>query len=201
MALHPMFDGKPTLMIGMSGPPRSGKDTIGQALAALIEDRHRIQPQLLALSTPMREVVYAMLGIEYSVAHYERWKDVPQDAFGGRSIRQAMIAFTEEHVKPSYGKGFWAKSLLGRMWEPAPRVLIITDMGFDEEVEVLTERFGLDNTAYPQITRVGCTFDGDSRSFVGAPDRRTTIINDSDVPAAAEAVYRRLVDVFGWNFS
>ncbi len=200
MALHPAFD-KPTLMVGMSGPPRSGKDTIGHALAALIEDRHHTQPQLLALSTPMREVVYAMLGIEYSVTHYERWKDVPQEDFNGRSIRQAMIAFTEEHVKPSYGKGFWAKSLLGRMWEPQPRVLIITDVGFPEEVEVLTERFGRDNVVYPQITRVGCTFDGDSRSFVGTPGQKTTIINDSNVPAAAEALYQRLRHEFGWNFS
>lgn len=202
MALHPAFDtDKPTLLIGMSGPPRSGKDTIGSALASVIEDEHGIQPQLLALSTPMREVVYAMLGIEYSATHYERCKDIPQDDLNGRSIRQAMIAFTEEHVKPSYGQGFWAKSLLGRMWEPQPHVLIVTDMGFPEEVEVFSARFGVENTFYPQITRTGCSFEGDSRSYVGVPERRTTIINDGEIMTSARRIYGRLVNQFKWDFS
>lgn len=191
---------KPTLLIGMSGPPRSGKNTIAEHLAAVIEDRHGIQSQLLTLSTPMREVVYAMLGIEYSEAHYERCKDFPQEDFGGRSIRQAMIAFTEEHVKPSYGAGFWAKSLLGRMWDPRPRVLIITDMGFDEEVEVFSLHFGVKNTFYPQIVRPGQSFVGDSRNYVGAAGRWTTIVNDEDIPTAARRAYGRLVNQFGWKF-
>ena len=202
MALHPMFaDDRPTLLIGMSGPPRSGKDTIGIALAAIIEDKHSIQPQLLALSTPMREVVYAMLGIEYSATHYDTHKDLPQDTFGGKSIRQAMIAFTEQHVKPSYGRGFWAKSLFGRMWEPRPRVLIVTDMGFEEEVEEFSERFGIENTFYPQITRPGCSFAGDSRSYVGPPRRRVSVINDGSIEDAAQKTYERVLERTGWDFS
>lgn len=191
---------QPTLLIGMSGPPRSGKDTIGKLLGAVIEDRHGIQPQVRALSTPMREVVYAMLGIEYSETHYERCKDFPQEAFGGKSIRQAMIAFTEEHVKPTYGKGFWAASLLGRMWEPQPRVLIVTDLGFDEEVDVFSARFGVENTFYVHTVRPGCTFAGDSRSYVGAPGRWTSIINDEEPLTAAQCAYGRLVNQFGWKF-
>jgi len=197
-----MFDEtKPTLLIGMSGPPRSGKDTIGRMLGAVIEDIHGIQPQVLALSLPMRSVVYCMLGIDYSESHYELHKDDPQDAFGGKSIRQAMIAFTEEHVKPTYGRGFWAKSLIGRLWEPKPRVVIITDMGFEEEVDEFSAHFGLENTFYPQITRPGCSFKGDSRSFVGPHERRTSIINDSDVATAAHRIYGRLVNQFHWDFS
>lgn len=192
---------KPTLLIGMSGPPRSGKDTIGNILAAIIEDKHHIQPQVLALSTPMRAVVYCMLGIEYSEAHYERCKDHPQEDFGGKSIRQAMIAFTEEHVKPTYGVGFWARSLIARMWEPQPRVVIVTDMGFMEEVDIFSARFGVENTFYPQVTRPGTSFDGDSRTYVSAPGRFTAIINDEDVDTAAYRTYGRLVNQFGWDFS
>lgn len=192
---------KPAYFIGFSGPPRSGKDTIAQRLAAMIEDRHRIQPQLLACSTPMREVIYAMLGQTYDAGHYERHKDDPQPAFGGRSIRQAMIAFTEEHVKPAYGAGFWARSLLARRWELPPRVLIVTDCGFDAEVETFTGEYGVENVVYPQITRPHTTFKGDSRSYVGTKDRVTAIINDDDIDVAAGRLYGRLLNQFGWDFS
>jgi hypothetical protein len=188
-------------LIGFSGPPRSGKDSIATTLAAIIENKHGFQPQLLACSTPMREVVYAMLWLEYSEAHYDAHKDIPQEALGGRTIRQAMIALSEEHVKPSYGHKFWGQSLLARRWDPIPRVLIVTDCGFPAEVELFTEVYGFDNVAYPQIQRMHTTFEGDSRSYVGTPDRITAIINDDDVPTAANRLYGRLVNQFHWDLS
>ena len=187
-------------LIGFSGPPRSGKDSIAHQLAAIIEDKHGIQPQLLACSTPMREVVYAMLGRPYDSSHYELHKDDPQEAFQGKSIRQAMIALSEEHVKPSYGHDFWGHSLLARRWEPLPQVLIVTDVGFVSEVEVFTETFGLDNVVYPQIIRAGTSFERDSRSYVGTADRITSIINDDDISTAAHRLYGRLVNQFEWTF-
>lgn len=191
---------KPFYFIGFSGPPRSGKDSIAKRLAALIEDWHGVQPQLLACSTPMREVVYAMIGHPYDEVHYERHKDDPQPAFGGRSIREAMIALSEEHVKPSYGHDFWGRSLLGRRRDPAPRILIVTDCGFPAEVETFTNEYGVGNVAYPQITRPGATFEGDSRSFVGTPGRVTVVVNDADIDTAAGLLYGRLLDQFGWDF-
>lgn len=187
-------------LIGFAGPPRSGKDTLARYLAAIIEDRHGIQPQLLACSTPMREVVYAMLGQTYDLEHYEKHKDIPQRVFGNRSIRQAMIALSEEHVKPTYGHQFWGGSLLARRWDPLPEVLIVTDCGFPAEVDLFTSEYGMHNVVYPQITRVGCSFDGDSRSFVGTPGRTTTIINDDDPQVEAGRIYGRLVNQFGWTF-
>lgn len=189
-----------TYLIGLSGPPRSGKDSIGNTLAAIIEDRHGVQPQVMALSTPMRMVVYCLLGIEYSVAHYERHKDDPQEALGGKTIRQAMIALSEQHVKPLYGHGFWGASLLRQRWEPLPSVVIVTDMGFEAEVGVFEAEYGLGNVAWPQIVRPGTDFSNDSRSYVGSPDRRTTIINDSDVPTAAQRLYGRLVNQLRMDF-
>lgn len=187
-------------LIGFAGPPRSGKDTLARHLAAIIEDRHKIQPQLLACSTPMREVVYAMLGQPYSDDHYDKHKDIPQAAFGGKSIRQAMIALSEEHVKPIYGHQFWGGSLLARRWDPLPQVVIITDCGFDAEVELFTGEYGMANVVYPQISRVGCSFEGDSRSYVGTPGRTTSIINDGTPAVEAGRIYGRLVNQFGWVF-
>lgn len=190
-----------TYFLGFSGPPRSGKDSIARHLAAMIEDRHGVQPQLLACSTPMREVVYAMLGTEYSETHYEKHKDIPQETLGGKSIRQAMIALSEEHVKPTYGHAFWGKSLLGRRWDPAPKVLFVTDCGFPSEGDVFETEFGRDQCVWAQIIRKDCDFSNDSRHYVGKPGRSTAIINDGSVEDAAEKLYNRLLHQFEWYLS
>jgi hypothetical protein len=193
-----------TYLIGFSGPPRSGKDTFGKALAALIEDLHGVQPQLLACSTPMREVVYALLGHPYDVVHYERCKDEPQDILGGTSIRQAMIALSEKHIKPAYGQDFWGRSLIERLWDPAPQVVIVTDMGFPSEMLAFERRFGAENCVWPQIEREGHDFSGDSRSYVGSPDRVIRVGNNEPGHAAisrrCQVLLGILEDRYGWTF-
>jgi hypothetical protein len=52
---------------------------------------------------------------------------------------------------------------------------------------------------WPQIVRPDCTFEGDSRSYVGNLEYRTTIINDTDVETAAGRIYGRLVNQFHWD--
>ncbi len=190
-----------TKLIALSGPPRSGKDTIGNELAAVFRQHHpKIDVAVEALSMPLRYAIYALSGIPYTREHYEAQKDVPQGIFDGRTIREAIIALAEHHVRPIYGIGFFAQSLVNKMCGRAPDVIIITDLGFEQEVEVFDNAYGLDNVAYPQIVRVGCSFLGDSRSYVGTPGRRTTIINDADAATEAARLYGRLVDQLGMKF-
>lgn len=189
-----------TYLIGFSGPPRAGKDTIAQELQVVLAEQHPgLVVQSMALSTPMREVVYALLGQEYSVEHYERHKDDPQEVFGGKSIRWAMIDLSEKHVKPEYGKDFWGRSALARIWdEPKPQVVIVTDMGFQAEVDLMVDTFGSARVCFPQITRPGCDFSNDSRSYVGV-EFGTSIINDGEITTAARRLYGRLMNQFSWN--
>lgn len=195
----------PTYLIGLSGPPRSGKDSVGVALAKLILERHPVNVCVRALSMPMRKAVYGMLGIEYSLEHYETQKDMPRPELGGETIRQAMIALSECHVKMRYGHGFWGEALLNTLpMELAPsRVVIVTDMGFDAEVEVFVEALGAENCMWPQITRPGCSFAGDSRSYVGRTEQRVAIVNEGEtleqVTAAAERIYQRMKAELGWE--
>lgn len=189
-------------LVGISGPPRSGKDSVGYVLARLLKDRHRITVAVRSLSMPMRQTVYMMLGLPYSLEHYENNKDVPLDDLGGKTIRQAMIALSEDHVKPSYGHGFWAKSLIHSVPAEA-HVVIVTDMGFDVEVEVLREHYGAERCVWPQVTRPGTSFENDSRSYVGDPDYRTTVINEGDnldqIEVCAGRIYGRLLNQFAWK--
>lgn len=189
-----------TKFVGFSGPPRSGKDSIAVMFAAVVKETLGFQPQILSLSTPMREVVYALLGVPYSVTHYELHKDDPQEAFGGASIRQEMISLSEDHVKPRHGGGFWARSLMGRIWDPAPQMLIVTDCGFDSEVQEFGTHFGAEHCLFPQIVRPGTDFSIDSRGYVGLPDRITSIVNDEDIETAARRLFGRMLNQFGWVF-
>lgn len=189
-----------TQFLGFSGPPRAGKDTIAARLAAKIEDVHKVQPQLLACTTPMREAAYSLLGRPYDLLHYEHHKDDPQPALAGRSIRQAMIALSEEHVKPAYGTDFWGRSLLSRQWDPAPRFLFVTDCGFPSEGELFRDTFGHDQCVWVCVVRKNTDFSKDSRGYVSFDGRTITVINDDDIDVAVDTVYRRLITEFDWDF-
>lgn len=189
-------------LVGISGPPRSGKDSVGYALARLIKQRHGAVVSVRALSMPMRKTIYAMIGEDYTLEHYENNKDVPIEALSGASIRQAMIALSETYVKPAYGHSFWAKALINSVPEGA-HVVIVTDMGFPEEVDVLRDHFGSAQCVWPQVTRPGTSFDGDSRSYVGDGEYRTTVINEGEdldqIEVCAGRIYGRLLNQFGWK--
>lgn len=164
-------------LIGLSGPPRSGKDALGRHLAFEIEHRFGFAPMSIALSMPLRLMTFAMIGREYSRHTFERDKDVPLKELDGASIRQAMIRLSEEHVKPRYGKGHWARAALNLRHPTNPRIVIITDMGFPEEVEVLEQVYGKERCLWLQLARPGHSFAGDSRSYVGSEDRVVRIDN------------------------
>lgn len=185
-------------VVGFSGPPRSGKDTLGNLLAAYIRSRD-VYTETQALSTPMRHAVYAMLGLTYTRQHYEANKDKPFTIPGGRgetTIRAEMISLSEHHVKQRLGEGWWANALLNRI-EIQAGVLVITDMGFHAEVEVFEDKFGPENCCWVQVHREGCTFAHDSRKFVGK-DRATVIYNDDAPSTGANRVLGRLLNQFGW---
>lgn len=194
---------EPTYVVGLSGPPRSGKDSIGAVLVQLLMEKHPILACQRALSMPMRKTIYAMIGKDYTLEHYETSKDKPRPELGGISIRQAMIKLSEEWVKPTYGHGFWAASMLNTLPMDRARVVVITDMGFPSEVEVLEQAFGAEHCVWGNIVRPGCTFEGDSRSHVGCEERRTVIINEGEsidqVNTAAARLYGRLLNQFHWD--
>lgn len=191
-------------LIGISGPPRAGKDTLGQAIAAQLAARTGKQPALVALSMPMRQAVYAMLGIPYDPGHYEREKDIHRAAFGGGTIREAMIALSEEHVIPRYGDDFWAQAGIEMGEATGADVMVVTDMGFGREVDVMERYFGFNRCMWPQLKRPGHDFSRDSRGYVGREERVVTLDNPGMGLDFFIAAARRVVDVadhWGWSLS
>jgi hypothetical protein len=190
-------DLKTTYLVGFSGPPRSGKDTLGGLVADILREKG-ITVEVHALSLPMRLAVYGLLGLEYSVEHYEKEKDREFATQDGRrtTIRKEMISLSEDHVKPRLGHGWWAYALLNRT-RLRNGVIIVTDMGFDAEHDVFSnEIFGSAHCAWIHLHREGTDFSNDSRSYVG---KGCHIHNDDDPMTEARRIYGRLVNQYHWS--
>lgn len=196
-------------VIGLNGPPRCGKDSIGHALSAIIEDRHGVQACMVQLSLPMRETVYSLLGIPYSQTHYEAHKDDPQPIFNGDSIRRAMIDLSEEHCKRKYGNDFWCRSAMGRIetWRhpnfAVPELVIITDYGFPHEPLFFEDIVGQENHLLVRVNRPGKDFSNDSRGWVVAGQSREVYNEGTDLSQIAtegQRVYGHLMNQLGWQF-
>lgn len=181
-----------TYLVGLSGPPRSGKDTLGGLLAGVLRERG-VEVEVHALSLPMRLAIYGALGYEYSVEHYEANKDrvIANDT----TIRKEMISLSEDHIKPRLGHGWWANAMLNRTRLPAG-VIIVTDMGFVAEHDVFAKQFGPSHCAWIHVHRDGHDFSGDSRSYIG---KGCHIHNDGDPMTEARRIYGRLVNQYHWS--
>lgn len=185
-------------IIGMNGPPRSGKDSIGKRLGQMLTERREIVPLILALSQPIRESVYALLGVQYAEEHYEANKDLPQALFGGKSIRQVMIDLSEKFVKPLYGQDFWSRraDVSIHQWEDT--VTIITDFGFPPEREFFAGEYGLNCNLLVRLHRDGFDFRSDSRDYLLSHANVIDVDNDGTIDDAAEKIYEMLI-ALGWQ--
>lgn len=189
-----------TYLIGLSGPPRSGKDSLGGELAQILWRQHPgIVVETMALAQPLRDMVYTMIGQPYSREHYELAKDAPHERLGGQTIREAMIQLAQKYIRPHYGWGFFAHPIVVQADWLSPDVLIVTDMGFPEEVDVFVEAFGAERCVWAQVERPGADWAADSRGYVGRPAQATRIINDETITTGAGRLYGRLLNQFRWD--
>lgn len=176
-----------TKFIGFSGPPGCGKDTLALQLAETLRQRGALV-RIATLSLPLRKAVFALLGRAYSDDLYETTKDDPQDAFGGETVRRMMIEVSERAVKPLAGEGFYAR----RAIEDLRRhdrldYVICTDVGFSEERAVFLREFGIGRCYSVMVSRKGCSFAGDSRTYQQMP-RGVWVTNDSTIEQAVSQI-------------
>lgn len=170
------------------GPPRSGKDTVGRALLRGIEDA-----EVVKVAGALKLATHALYGISNATASaFESVKDEPRPEFFGRTPRQAYIEFSEKMVKPILGEQHFGRVLAQRIRAlKHMRVAVVTGSGFAAEAMPLVREFGADRMLLIHLHRNGCTFDGDSRSYIEIPDVRTIDIynNGTEIELG-----RRVVD-------
>jgi hypothetical protein len=188
-------------IIGFNGPPRVGKDTLGQALQNLLDDFTDTPVHRQALASTMRDGAAAILGMTGGDKWYNEIKDKPLEILDGKTFRDFMIATSELFVKQVYGKDFWARRMHysnKAWWDTTPTILIVTDIGFSAEVEYFCNHSeGYLNVV---LTRDRCDYALDSRSNVWSQGYGGTDFayhNDATPEEGAKAVLEQAFKL-GW---
>lgn len=146
----------------LNGPPRAGKDTAAAALSSRFAAFH------YKLSHPLKVAIPALLGIEDRKLELERDKDIPKDVLFGKTFRELQIGLSELFVKPMLGQGAFgsfAAQHIKNHCGPG-RMVVISDLGFPYEVDPIIRVVGKKNVLILQLSREGCDFNKDSRSYV-----------------------------------
>lgn len=181
-------------IILVNGPPRSGKDS----LAAIFGELRQAKP--IKFADPLRKAVPAMFGMAPDVYHdlIENHKETPTDLLMGMSPREAQIWLSEEVMKPRFGKYVFGLVAANAI-QAAPYIdtWCFSDSGFTEEAEVIVEAFGAKNVALIKLEREGCTFAGDSRSYISLPGvTELTVPNNNSLAVLWERVSAWYDNVF-----
>lgn len=153
--------------IFLNGPPRCGKDTLVGELIPYLKFRH------LKFAMPIKRAVAGLLDITEN--SLEEYKDVQSNVLQhvGTSTkeyrdtpRQLLIALSEDLLKPKYGSDIFGRVFWHHAKNSFEQVIIASDCGFVDEVQRVIYNAGKANCRLIRIQRDGCTFDGDSRSYL-----------------------------------
>jgi len=183
----------------LNGPKRSGKDTLGRAIARLHDEVgvFKFAGALKAMTHGAYGITHGGLVVDDD--YFEDRKDQPCEEFYGITPRHAYIAMSERLMKPMHGQSIFGE-LLRKVLHASPfQVAVVTDSGFRSEAEVLIEEFGRESVFLVHLHRLGHTFAGDSRSFIDLdvpPENKMRVQNDGtldDLRERAQEVLRRVL--------
>jgi len=177
------------MVIVLNGPPLSGKDTVADATVSQLANQG-VCAVKVKFAGSLKDAVAAFLGLTMNERHayFETpLKDEPSPLFFDMPPRQVLISFSEDWVKPAFGKQTFGEVLGQRIQSPLNanyEVFIISDGGFNEEVEGLRQVLGPSYTVkVVQLKRDGTDFKGDSRGWIDNPD--ATLYNNFSVDVSA----------------
>ena len=159
-------------IILLNGPPNSGKDTIADYIA---ENHYYSKMQF---KSRLYEIGAKILGSDLSEYTYYCSKRGTKDReymlskWGWQGTpRDHLIWVSEEVIKPLFGKDYFGKYLAEQLGMSFNDGAVISDSGFLAELlPILNEDyFSLEEYVevhVVQLTKDGCTFEGDSRSYL-----------------------------------
>jgi hypothetical protein len=154
----------------INGAPRAGKNT----LAAMIHAMRPSDSNVIGFSHHLKRCVHAIhfgLGtFDMDPDYFDRVKNEPQAMLNGLSWRQEYIRFSEEYIKPQFGKEWFGQKFVEAAQRNPAKLIIVPDSGFRQEAEVVIRAFGFDNVYLVRLHREGCKFTGDSRSHISLED-------------------------------
>ena len=190
-----------THVLLVNGPPRSGKDTLGQIVADLVTDAQVVK-MAHALKVGTHCLFRAMANdlTPVTLAHsmqddlFEDAKESPMPMFMDLTPREAYIAVSERLFKPLFGEEVFGMILADNMKrQPGVPLWVVTDSGFAPEAQPIIRTFGADNCTLVRMHRDGCDFAADSRSYIELPDVHTIDLHNNG--ALKDLVYQARTEV------
>lgn len=177
-------------IIFVNGPPRAGKDTVGNIIFEELEKRG-VGVAVGKFAGVLKTRTHAAYGLfderggPLPPDAFEDRKDDPLPEFLGLSPRKAYIMMSEAYYKPTHGQTVFGKLLLQdilKLFDALPcgaerPVIVISDSGFEPETEPIIERFGSEECALIRVHREGFDFSGDSRSYLDLRHRGVRLID------------------------
>lgn len=177
-------------IIVFNGPLGSGKSTAARFLAGWLK-QSGANVITDSFAAPMKHLISTLLGAKYM----EMPKDVPVAELRGDSVRQFLIWFSEEVIKPRYGADFFGRMLLYRALRYAdnlPDYVVVDDSGFDAEFGPVSE-----DATLIRVVREGCSYVGDSRGYLTVKNPDYVLLNnkgmtalDDEMRVLAQAIMR-----------
>ncbi len=159
-------------VIFIQGPPGSGKDTLAASLDWQLSTGHTLACQY-KFAQPIRDFLLSIFGDEFDIEdEKESAIETVFPATAPITVRQLMIDFSEDFLKPRFTKEIFGEILRKKLADEWGVVdfAIISDCGFVEEALPILEFARCHHCTVIQISRDGHSFDGDSRNYWDAID-------------------------------
>lgn len=151
-------------IIFLNGPPRSGKDEGASIIVRNFPARR------YKMSRPLKDGLAAFFGFNHAMMRdIEANKDEEGIValFNGLSWRQAQISLSETWAKRVFGDDIFGKLAVMYLREATSTdITVISDSGFLHECLPIVRHFRPSQCLLIQLMRDGCTFEGDSRSYI-----------------------------------
>lgn len=182
----------------INGPSGSGKSTLARMICETHSEAFResfaepIRSMLRAVFFPdyITEIPYDLKSQDVKKRKLLELCRLEDEAISGGvegntpSVREAMIAFSENYMKPLFGSEIFGRLCFARCCEQTQfySSFIIDDSGFADEAQYIVRRVGADNCHLIRLRRSGCNFSGDSRGYISLPAVQTDDLHNDGAP-------------------
>ncbi len=160
-----------TKIILFNGPPGSGKDFATQVI---MREFAIDEPVHMKLSKPLKDLI--MDHFNLTPLDLEEIKDQKTNEMAS-TLRDYQIAIFESIAK-ILGRQWLSISLINRAKKFDNSIIIISDVGRQEELHPIIKNFGAKNVLLIQLHRQGKTFNQDIRQYVDDPRVYSVLIKN-----------------------